>query len=240
MKTRRLNKIDDLASQVPIGPMGAGSSFGVKVPEQASNPDKPAHTNSVIKNAADEEEKDMLASNTPKKQASIIIPPAHQESFLYTMKQPDLSLQALQSKTAMSRLFEMNNIMQRLTESGNEEAPKRRSLLDSFLYNPNGSNSIQRNFLANKPPSFLRLFPSNFESGPNISMFLQPGLPLNIQQQPSAQGGFLAPNTSFLLGQPGQPQQQTSVFSNAFNGIGLAPGKDSILSMRPTNLHSLF
>jgi hypothetical protein len=81
----------------------------------------------------------------------------------------------------MSRIFEMNTIMQRLNnEGGNEEGqPGKRSLLDSFLYNPHGSHSIHRSL--NKPASFLKLFPSNYDQGQPFNL----NNSLLLNQQPT-------------------------------------------------------
>jgi hypothetical protein len=148
----------------------AGSSFGARASKN-SKKDKDEGSDfddaGSIKNNPEIKGQNEAAQEigySPSKQASIILAEVNDHDF-YAVKQPDLSLQALNSKTAMSRIFEMNNIMQRLTNEGMNDAQRpRRSLLDSFLYNPHGSNSMMKHFNPNLQSSFLKLFPSNYET----------------------------------------------------------------------------
>jgi hypothetical protein len=66
-------------------------------------------------------------------------------------QQPDLSLNGLNFMTSMSRLYDMEKIMQNLDEAKEGDGVRKPSFLDIFSYNHRGSTSINRSFYHRQP-----------------------------------------------------------------------------------------
>jgi hypothetical protein len=96
----------------------------------------------------------------------------------------------------MSRIFGMGSIMNNLNDQhANEVDPTKRSLLDSFLYNHKGSDSMTKAYFPRpQQPSFLNIMQqSSYESGVPANPLLQQILHKNQESPMHFNASFLKP-----------------------------------------------